>query len=97
MRPLTMLIGIVMGSTVAIALGLAMVLIIFLILAGDHAELRAEFVPLLRSAGLFTLLSTAAIASFLGEVRQRAWRRLPQGALLAGLIIAVWMYWPRRT
>jgi len=95
MRPLTMLIGIVMGSTVAIALGLAMVLIIFLILAGEHEELRTEFVPLLKSAGLFTLIAAAAVASFFGELREKAWRRLAQCALLAGLVVAVWMYWPR--
>jgi len=95
MRPLTVLLGIVMGSTAAIALGLAMVLIIFLILSDEHAELRAEYGPLLRSTVLFTLLAGAAIASFVGELRSRPWRRVAQAALVLGLAAAVWVYWPR--
>lgn len=95
MRPLTVLIGIVMGSTVAIAIGLAMVLIIFLILSGEHAQLEAEFLPLLKSAGLFTLLAGAATASFVGELRERPWRRLAQAGMVAGLLVIIWLYWPR--
>lgn len=95
MRPLAVLIGIVMGSAVAIAVGLGMVLIIFLILADEHAQLEAEFTPLLRAVGLFALLSAAAGASFLGELRATPWRRLAQAALLGSLALVTWVYWPR--
>ncbi|NJO12256.1 MAG: hypothetical protein HC872_00935 [Gammaproteobacteria bacterium] len=95
MRPLAVLIGIVMGSAFSIALGLGMVLIIFLILAAERAELAAEFGPLLRALGLFCLLSAAAGASFFGELRGRSWRRLALGALGVSLILVVWVYWPR--
>jgi hypothetical protein len=94
-RPLTVLLGIVMGSTAAIAVGLAMVLIIFLILSDEHAQLREEYGPLLRSTILFTLLAGASVASFLGELRSRPWRRLAQAVLVLGLAATVWVYWPR--
>lgn len=95
MRPLAVLIGIVMGSAFSIALGLGMVLIIFLILADERAELAAEFGPLLRAVGLFVLLSAAAAASFFGELRGRSWRRLALGVLVASLILIGWVYWPQ--
>ncbi len=95
MRPLAVLIGIVMGSAVAIALGLGMVLIVFLILADEHAELGAEFAPLLRAAALFTLLAAAAAASFVGELRVRRWRRFALAAMVGSLALVTWVYWPR--
>ena len=95
MRPLAVLIGIVMGSAVAIAVGLGMVLIIFLILAGEHAELEAEFRPLLRAVGLFTLLSAVAATSFVGELRATRWRRFALAALAGSLALVTWVYWPR--
>jgi hypothetical protein len=95
MRPLAVLIGIVMGSSVAIALGLGMVLIIFLILAGEHAELEAEFRPLLRATGLFAVLAATSAASFFGELRRARWRAIAFLALVGTLGIVTWTYWPR--
>ena len=95
MRPLTVLIGIILGSTVAIALGLTMVLIVFLILGNQEPQLRAEFRPLLQSAAVFTGLALIAAASFTGSLRQLQWRRWAIGALWAGLIMVTWFYWPR--
>lgn len=95
MRPLAVLIGILMGSAVAIVLGLGMVLIIFLILSGEHSELDAEFPALLRAVGLFALLAATAIASFVGELRLTRWRRVALAATLASLALVGWVYWPR--
>jgi hypothetical protein len=95
MRPLTVLIGIVMGSSVSIALGLGMVLIVFLILGGEQPQLRGEFRPLLTAASLFTVLSGLALAAFLGSVRRRPWRWVALAALCGGLLLVSWFYWPR--
>jgi hypothetical protein len=95
MRPLTVLIGIILGSTVAIALGLTMVLIVFLILGNQEPQLRAEFRPLLQSAAVFTGLALVAAASFAGSLRRLHWRRWAIGALWAALIFVTWLYWPR--
>jgi hypothetical protein len=34
-------------------------------------------------------------AAFIGEVRSRPWRRVPQLLLLALLLLLAWTYWPR--
>lgn len=95
MRPLTVLLGIIMGSSVAIALGLGMVLIVFLILQGEKPQLRAEFRPLMLGIVLFTVLSVLSVASFLGSVQQRSWRRLAMAGLWSALLLVGWIYWPR--
>jgi hypothetical protein len=95
MRPLTVLIGIIMGSSVSIALGLAMVLIVFLILLGERPELRAEFRPLMLGIVLFTTLSALSVAAFVGSVRQRPWRRMAMAGLWSALLVIGWIYWPR--
>ncbi len=95
MRPLTVLLGIIMGSSVAIALGLGMVLIVFLILQGEKPQLRAEFRPLMLGIVLFTVLSVLSVASFLGSVQQRSWRRMAMAGLWSALLLVGWIYWPR--
>lgn len=95
MRPLTVLLGIIMGSSVAIALGLGMVLIVFLILVGERPQLRAEFRPLMLGIVLFTVLSALSVASFVGSVRQRSWRRMAMAGLWSVLLLIGWIYWPR--
>lgn len=94
MRPLTVLIGIVMGSSTAIALGLGMVLIVFLILVGERPQLQAELRPLLIAVALFGALSALSAVSFLGSLRQRPWRRLAMAGLCCGLLAVGWFYWP---
>ena len=95
MRPLTVLIGIIMGSSVAIALGLGMVLIVFLILRGERPELRAEFRPLMLGIVLFATLSALSVASFIGSIRERPWRRMAMAGLWSALLVIGWIYWPR--
>jgi hypothetical protein len=95
MRPLTVLLGIIMGSSVAIALGLAMVLIVFLILRGERPELNAEFRPLMLGIVLFAALSALSVTSFVGSIRQRPWRRLAMAGLWSALVLVGWIYWPR--
>jgi hypothetical protein len=96
MRPLAVLLGILTGSIVTIAISLSMVLIIFLILHHQHEQLDMEMGALLQSCALFAVLAAIAFASFLGEVRERRWRRYAQAGLVLGLALAAWVYWPRR-
>jgi hypothetical protein len=95
MRPLTMLLGIVMGSTVSIAVGLAMTVIVFLALPEYSERLSGEFRPLLAYLLGTTLLATAAVLAFLGELRQLPWRRRAHAALALGLLSTVAWYWLR--
>ena len=95
MRPLAVLIGIVMGSTVSLAVGLALTWVVFLFMPEHADRLAAEKAPLLKAILLFTVLSAAAAASFYGEMRERRWRFPAMAVMVAVLGVAVWTYWPR--
>ena len=95
MKPLTVLIGIVMGSAVSLAVGLLMTFVVVLLIPEHADRLAAEKAPLVEAILLFTLLSAAAGASFYGELRARTWRFSAHAGMLAVLGIAFWMYWPR--
>lgn len=95
MRPLVVLLGIVMGSTVSIALGLLMTGVVFLLIHDSDSRLADESRPLMASCILMVVLAAVAFASFLGELRQRRWRLLAHLGLLAMLAIAIWTFWPR--
>jgi len=94
MRPLVVLLGIVMGSTVSIALGLLMTGAVFLLLPDSDSRLADESRPLLASCLLSVVLAAVAATSFLGELKERRWRFLAHAGLLAMLALAIWTYWP---
>jgi hypothetical protein len=96
MRPFTVLIGIVLGSAASITFGLGTVLIVFLVLGGEHPELRRELPRLALSLAAFAVLTAAGAGSFLGQARERPWRawaHLATGICLCGVVL---LYWPRR-
>jgi hypothetical protein len=95
MRPLVVLLGIVMGSTVSIAVALLMTGVVFLLLPEFGQRLAEERNPLLTACLLSILLAIVAAASFYGELRLRSWRLGAHGALLVMLAISLWTYWPK--
>jgi hypothetical protein len=95
MRPLVVLLGIVMGSTVSIAVALLLTGVVFLLLPEFGARLAEERLPLLAACGLSVALAASAAASFYGELRSRSWKYAAHGALLAMLALALWSYWPK--
>ncbi len=95
MRPFAVLLGIVMGSTVSIAIGLLLTLIVLLLLPEARDRWANEQGPLLRALGLTLLMAGAASASFYGELRQREWRWSSHACLGALLLVTLWAYWPR--
>jgi hypothetical protein len=96
MRPLTVLIGIVLGSAASITFGLGAVLIVFCVLAGEHPDLSHELPQLVGSFIGFALLTAASAGSFLGQVRAHPWRGWAHLATAACLCALVLLYWPRR-
>jgi uncharacterized transporter YbjL len=96
MRPFTVLIGIVLGSAASITFGLGTVLIVFLVLAGQHPELPREMPRLALSLVAFGLLTGASAGSFLGQARLRSWRGWAHLATGICLCAVVLLYWPRR-
>lgn len=97
MRPFTVLIGILLGSSASVAFGLGSVLIVFCILAGRHPDLMQEMPRLLWSFAAFTVLTAASAGSFLGQIRARAWRVWAHAATFACLTGVCLLYWPRAT
>ena len=93
MRPLTVLTGIVLGSSAATTFGLGATLIVFLVLSGEAPEFRKELPLLALYVALFAGLTALAATSFVGLAKNRPWRRWAQGALwgaLAGLAASYW-------
>ncbi len=97
MRPLAVLLGIVMGSTVSIAVGLALTVVVFALLPEHSERINEEFGPLLRTFVAMLVAAAVAAVSFVGELRLRPWRHLAHAALVAMLCAVVWLYWPRDT
>ena len=95
MRPLAALLAILMGSAVALAVGLIMTWIVILFLPADEARFAPEQPALVRAMVVFTIFAAATAGSFYGEQRQRPWRLAAHAATLAMFALAVWLYWPK--
>ena len=96
MRPLTVLTGIVLGSSAATTFGLGATLIVFLVLSNETPQFKAELPLLAGYLAIFVGLTAMAAISFIGLARNRPWRHWAQAAMwgsLAGLIALYW--WTR--
>lgn len=96
MRPLTVLTGIVLGSTAATTFGLAATLVVFVVLSDEYPQFRGELPLLAVYLAIFVGLTALAGASFIGLARQRPWRRWAQAALWAALCLLAAVYWQTR-
>ena len=96
MRPLVVLLGIVMGSTVSIAAALLLTGLVFLLLPEYAVRLADEKRPLLEACLLSVFLAALAATSFYGELRTRSWRYAAHGALVLVLAMVLWIYWPKQ-
>ncbi len=94
MKPFTVLLGIVLGSSAAIAFGLTAVMIIFWVLEAEYPRVAAEIPDLAIAALMFTALTAATGLGFLGVVRERPWRYMPLTGTWVGLAAIAWYYWP---
>jgi ABC-type antimicrobial peptide transport system permease subunit len=94
MRPLTILLGIVMGSTVSLAVGLLGTWIVILFLPKDAERFAPEHAALLHAIAIFVALAAASAFSFYGDLRSRAWRLPAHAVSLLLLATTIWVYWP---
>lgn len=95
MQPLTVLLGIVMGSSVALLAGLTMTLAVFLAMPEYRDRLAGEFSPLLQAIAWAALLTVTSAASFVGQLKIRRWRFAAQVGLAVVVALVAWTYWPR--
>jgi hypothetical protein len=86
MRPATVALGFLVGSSAAITFSLVGSVVVFLLLRSKYPELAAELPALITSAGLFVVLTATAGISFYGQIKGRAWRYAALAALLVVLI-----------
>jgi hypothetical protein len=95
MRPLTILLGILMGSAAATTFGLLGTWIVILFLPRRDVDLfAAEHATLLRTVAIFAALAGATSLSFYGDLRKRTWRLQAHALSLVLLAATIWVYWP---
>ncbi|MEZ5565839.1 MAG: hypothetical protein R3F24_10115 [Gammaproteobacteria bacterium] len=94
MQPLTVILGIVLGSVFSIAFSLGIVLLIFGLRQGQDSRYLLELPELFRATVLFSLLTAVSAPAFIGSLRGSSWRRWPILALTIGLIGVGYYYWP---
>lgn len=94
MQPLTALIGIVMGSSIALLAGLAMTLAVFLLLPDQRERLASEMPALVQAIAWAVLLVATSIAAFVGQLKRLPWRVAAQFALAVAVLVVGWWYWP---
>lgn len=94
MKPLTIITGVIMGSSVAISLGLVVVVVLFLTTGLEEPLVRDEFPALTGSLGQFFVLTAASVSSFVLLIKNHRWRWWGQALMWLALASVVWRYWP---
>ena len=94
MNPFTVILGITLGSLVSIAFSLSGVLFVFWFLREESPRFDSEMPELLRSTAIFFVLAAIAAVSFVGTLKNLAWRHISLAFLWFGLIGTGWYYWP---
>jgi hypothetical protein len=97
MQPLTILTGVVLGSAAATTFALAATLVVFLVLAGEHPQFKAELPLLAVYALIFGVLTALAAVSFVAELKRRRWRAWSQLLMWSALAGVALLYWSTRT
>lgn len=92
MRPLTVVTGILLGSSFAIAASLAAVMIVFLVLADEYPRLQYEFRALTYSLLIFIGMTAATALSFYALVNNHP-RWLQAQLLMWGALAGTVLYY----
>ena len=96
MQPLTVLIGVVLGSAAATTFALAATLVVFVVLAGEHPQFKAELPLLAVYALVFGILTALAGLSFVAQVKRYRWRGWSQLLMWSALAGVAALYWSTR-
>ncbi len=94
MRPLTVITGIVLGTSASIAISLLMVLIVFFLLGDDYPRLEHEFEALTASLVIFLGMTIVSAGSFYAMVIRHRLRLAGQALMWLGVLATGWYYWP---
>jgi hypothetical protein len=96
MQPLTILTGVVLGSAAATTFALGATLVVFLVLAGEHPQFKAELPLLAVYSVVFGVLTALAAVSFVAEIHRRRWRVWSQLLMWLALCGVAALYWSTR-
>ena len=91
---MTILTGFVLGTAGSITFSMAVVGLLFGVLAPKYPHLQAEVKPLLVASGLMLCLTVTSALSFIGVLRERAWRWWAQASMWAVLVTVVVHFLP---
>ena len=94
MRPFTVILGILLGSLVAMAFGLTVVALVFWLPQGEYEQFAAEMPALLTSTAMFTGLAAVCGVAFYATVTRRRWRHAVLSLFWLALFATGWYYWP---
>lgn len=94
MRPLTVIVGILLGSCLAISVSLGGVLFVFFVLGDRYPRLQHEFQPLLAAILIFSGMTIISGASFYTLLTGHRLRYRAFVLLLIGLAATIWHYVP---
>lgn len=94
MRPLAVITGVLMASSGAIAMGLAVVVLIYLIIGTDEPQVRREIPTLLLNSAIFLCYTALAVAAFYAQVKAKSWAPTAVAVMVAALAALVWYYLP---
>lgn len=83
-----------MASASAIALGLVVVVVIYLIVGDDAPAVQREIPVLWANAGLFAAFSAVSVAAFYGQLTRKTWRGAAITAQVSALALLALYYWP---
>lgn len=93
-RPLAIITGILLGSSVAITLGLAVVLFIYWLLGGEQPAMQREIPALRANTAIFFGLTVVAAAAFYSQLVAKWWRWPVFAVLVAVILLIGFYYWP---
>jgi len=94
MRPLTVITGILLGSSLAITVSLAAVLVVFLILGDDYPRIQHEFDSLVSSIFIFFGMTTISALSFHALLINHPLRFWAQALMWAGVVATIFYFLP---
>lgn len=89
-----MIVGIILGSSTAIALGLVVVLLIYLLIGADEPAMQREIPALWRNSMIFIGFTAVSAMSFYAQIKQKQWASLALVALVLVLAALIVYYWP---
>lgn len=94
MRPFGILLGVFLGSCVAIFAGLAIVCFTFWVIMDDYPRLEAELPLLMLATAMFGGCSALGGMGMWGHLRRAAWRWAPLCLFWASLVGVGAYFWP---